>query len=132
VKLADGYVTVIVRPSMRGKMHPLTAYIAGTQIEGCGKTVLGAIEDLFTSAKAGKVCAPLERAVAMMGEEFIMALWCSRCHTEWIERVLNVGDKCPFKDCDGWLSGQRPHQSKVAPKKQKPTFPLLDDANGKP
>ena len=64
MRLPEGYVTVIVRPSIRGTLHPLTAYIAGTQIEGCGQTVFAAIEDLFTSAKTANVCAPLERAVA--------------------------------------------------------------------
>ena len=59
-----GYVTIIVRPSTSAKVHPLTAYIAGTQIEGCGPTVFTAIEDLFTCAKAVKACAELERAVA--------------------------------------------------------------------
>jgi len=63
MRLPEGYVTVIVRPSIRGVTHPLTAYIAGTQIEGSGRTVLGAIEDLFTDERVGKVCQPLERAV---------------------------------------------------------------------
>ena len=64
MKLPNDYVTVIVRPSTRGKTHPLTAFLAGTQIEGCGTTVFGAIEDLFTSDKAGEVCRQLEKAVA--------------------------------------------------------------------
>ena len=59
-------ITIIVRPSIRGKLHPLTAFIAGSQIEGTGHTVFAAIEDLFTTAKAAKACRPLEQAVAAM------------------------------------------------------------------
>lgn len=56
-------VTIIVRPSVRDRMFPLTAYIAGTQIEGQGPTVVEAIEDLFTCKEAGKVARDLEREV---------------------------------------------------------------------
>ena len=59
----DGQLTIIVRPSTRAYQHlgPLAAYIAGTTIEGHGRTVFGAIEDLFTSARTAKECARLER-----------------------------------------------------------------------
>lgn len=59
-------ITIIVRQSTRGKSHPLTAYIAGTQIEGCGSSVFAAIEDLFTDAKAGTICETLHRAIASL------------------------------------------------------------------
>lgn len=59
--LPNGQLVIIVRPSTRDKAHPLTAYIGGTQTEGCGPTVFAAIEDLFTDAKTAKACAKLER-----------------------------------------------------------------------
>ena len=59
----DGQLTIIVRPSTRTYQHlgPLAAYSAGTMIEGHGRTVWGAIEDLFTDAQTAKQCARLER-----------------------------------------------------------------------
>ena len=60
-------VTIIVRPSTSRRFpYPLTAYIAGTQIEGVGHTVVAAVEDLFTSAAAGKVVEALERTAKAM------------------------------------------------------------------
>ena len=56
-------VTIIVRPSVRDRMYPLTAYIAGTQIEGQGESVFKAIEDLFTCGATGRICRDLEREV---------------------------------------------------------------------
>ena len=56
------YVTIVVRPSTRDKARPLTAFIGGTRIEGCGYTVFAAIEDLFTSAEAERACAQVQRA----------------------------------------------------------------------
>lgn len=56
-------VTIIVRPSVRDRMFPLTAYIAGTQIEGQGKTVFDAIEDLFTCGETARVCQQLEKEI---------------------------------------------------------------------
>ena len=62
----DGQLTIIVRPSTRAYQHlgPLAAYIAGTSIEGHGRTVFEAIEDLFTCREAGRVAGLLEREVA--------------------------------------------------------------------
>jgi len=63
VSLTNGQIAIIVRPSTRDKVHPFTAYISGTQIEGSGPTVVEAIEDLFTSAKAGRMAQRLEKIV---------------------------------------------------------------------
>ena len=59
-----------------------------------------------------------------------MKLWCSKCHTLWTEAVLDVGRKCPFKDCDGHLSAIPP-AGIVTPKhpKEPKTYPLLDVAD---
>jgi hypothetical protein len=56
-------------------------------------------------------------------------LWCSRCHTCWTEAVLLPGDNCPFKDCGGWLTEQRPATLRPKPDRRKvpATFPLFDD-----
>lgn len=62
-------VTIIVRPATRreweAKSRPLSAFVLGgaTNDYGAGHTVLEAIEDLFTSAKVGRYCADLNRAV---------------------------------------------------------------------
>jgi hypothetical protein len=56
-------IEIIVRPSTREKFYPLTAFLSGTTLEGQGPTVQAAIEDLFTCAEMGKLCAPLELAV---------------------------------------------------------------------
>lgn len=63
MNLTRGQLTIIVRPSVREKPYPFTAYIGGTQIEGYGSTVQRAIEDLLTSDEAGKACRKLEREV---------------------------------------------------------------------
>jgi hypothetical protein len=62
--IANGYIVVYIRPSMRGVLHPITAFIGGTQVEGSGPTVVEAIEDLFTDATAGRLCRKLEAEVA--------------------------------------------------------------------
>lgn len=63
MSIPRGQLQIIVRPSVQGKTHPLTAYIAGLAVEGCGETVVDAIEDLFTSAQAGKAARRLEREI---------------------------------------------------------------------
>lgn len=60
-------ILVFVRPSTRDKVHPLTAYIGGTQLEGTGHTVVEAIEDLFTSKGAGTIAQQLEQLVGEAG-----------------------------------------------------------------
>lgn len=66
--ITPSQLTIIVRPSVRGKAHPLTAYIAGTTLEGCGPTVERAILDLLSDGRVGKLCAALESAVERMGK----------------------------------------------------------------
>ena len=58
--IVRGYLTIIVRPSTRAHLEPITAFISGTTIEGRGATVVEAIEDLFTTFGAGKMAAQLE------------------------------------------------------------------------
>lgn len=56
-----------------------------------------------------------------------MKLFCSRCHTCWIESCLGVGQKCPFRDCTGWLTAVAPRLRQKPPRgKDDPTYPLLD------
>jgi hypothetical protein len=53
-------------------------------------------------------------------------LYCTRCHTKWTESCLQIDAACPFKDCDGKLSGTPPVGSIPVPRpKVKPTYPLL-------
>ena len=64
-------VTIIVRPSVRDRLFPLTAYVAGKiGAEGQGNTVWEAIEDLFTCGETAKVCRELEREVAEVGHTY--------------------------------------------------------------
>lgn len=53
-----------------------------------------------------------------------MKLWCSKCHTQWTEAVLQRHDKCPFTDCDGRLRDVPPTPPAPA-KPERPTFPLF-------
>lgn len=55
-----------------------------------------------------------------------MKLWCSQCHTCWTEAVLELGRKCPFKDCGGYLSMTEPAKPTKPTKPTKPEFPLLE------
>lgn len=59
-------ITIIVRPSVRGKSHPLTAYVSGTQLEGCGATVWDAIDDLMSDGDVGAICKQLHEAIERM------------------------------------------------------------------
>ena len=57
-----------------------------------------------------------------------MNLYCLKCHTKWTEQVLVSWQKCPFVDCDGKLSPVAPSGTvKPRPKREKPTYPLLDE-----
>ena len=56
-----------------------------------------------------------------------MKLWCLVCHTLWTEGYLSMGDKCPFKDCEGRLSPEKPSVlKKPVQHRRKKTWPLLE------
>ncbi len=64
-------IVIRVLPSLQREQQlgPLVAWIEGCKARGHGSTVSGAIDDLFTSAEAGKVCRPLEQAIQRALEE---------------------------------------------------------------
>ena len=66
MSLPRGQLQIIVRPSVRRhvNLYPVTAYIAGTPVEGRGKTVWDAIDDLLSDARAGKITQQLEQEIA--------------------------------------------------------------------
>jgi len=63
----NDFIMIFVRPatskSTSKGLPPIEAFIGGTQLSGFGHTVPTAVEDLFTSAGAGKICRKLEKDV---------------------------------------------------------------------
>lgn len=63
MSLPNDFIAIYVMPSSSSALRPITAFIGGTQLKGYGHTIEQAIEDLFSSSGAGKICRKLEREV---------------------------------------------------------------------
>lgn len=77
--------------------------------------------------EASRLCLHAREPIEAMGGG--MNLWCSICHTKWIEEVLHEYQSCPFKDCEGKLTSVNPAHLNPKPKepKAKPTYPLVEN-----
>lgn len=60
----------------------------------------------------------------------VVKLYCSACHTCWVEACLAEWKPCPFKGCSGTLRTTLPAalERKPATKKEARSFPLLEAA----
>jgi hypothetical protein len=59
----NDYLVIYIRPSLQGSDQPVTAFLGGTQLEGQGPTVAGAIADLFTYSEPRRLVRKLEHQI---------------------------------------------------------------------